>query len=144
MKKLSFIYLLVTSVLLFSATGCDDDENFHINGEFNSSLLVKNILNNNDGAVKSQIKTYIESGVIDSPDSPFPDYGNVFEKLVSSLNKNSKIDVTKNCYNCIYTYPPMSEIKLCVTEKIWKKNVHIDISCDEENNIVVYYELLEH
>ena len=130
MRTLPTLTLALATFLILSA--CKKD-----NTRTSSCEQLKNgLLTNDINLVKQQFETLLASY---TPNHTAQDtYGHKanLDNLVVQLNGDCAFTARMDCYNCIKTLPPQSEIKITVAAGSTQVQRIIDLSYDNSNRLV--------
>ena len=114
MRLLSFILVF----FIIAAAGCRKDEM----QPANCDKLQQSILAGNPNEVETEINRICGS-LTNSTDSR-----ESLEALADKISSQCKVSAVTICYNCIYTLPAQSEIKISVSGAGTQKDKIIDIT----------------
>ena len=130
MRTLPTLTLALATVLTLSACKKDPARTS------SCDQLKAGILTNNLTLVKQEIEKLI------APYTPNPTaqdtYGHKanLEKLVAQLNGDCGFTARMDCYNCIKTLPPQTEIHVTVTDGSSRVTKLIDLSYDPDKRLI--------
>jgi hypothetical protein len=108
----------ILGIFLIATTSCSKDDM----QPANCDKLQQSILAGNPNEVETEINRICGS-LTASPDSH-----ESLEALTSKISSQCKVTAVALCYNCIYTLPAQSEIKISVANAGIQKDKIIDIT----------------
>jgi hypothetical protein len=118
--------LLLVAIAVILLVSCDKTVNRSAADECES--LKQGLISNNE----TLVKTSLEEIIANLPSTKYTEDN--LTALVGSVQSNCSITATFDCFNCIKTLPPMTEIYLTVGNSATRI---VDLSYDDANMIVV-------
>lgn len=122
----------MTGLLFF--TGCRKDSTRSMNCE----KLRTGILTNNKELVKEEINRITLSFRPDPAASDLYGHRLNIEKLVQMLKEDCNLSASADCYNCIQTLPPQTEIYITISTGSATVNKVIDLSYDSQRHLLFH------
>ena len=108
-SKINILFITVTTMMVLAV--CTKSQTYSV-PYLNSAELAKNIVNDDIEALRKQIDAYF-CRLAPKPTEE-DKFGNIerFNRFVADLKQSVDIEVIYDCYECVKTLPPISEIKV--------------------------------